>query len=656
MATARQRKAAEAKSAKARDAFVARYDAAGQGRRLKGWNPPSQGPARVIEGVERIRSRARDSVRNDWAGESVVQKWTTSLIGIGITPRWEADDLNVMYRTWTPEADADGVLDIYGMQNLATRSWFASGEVFTRRRPRSLDAPLSAPIQVQLIESEYCPMLDATVWVGMPAGNRIRQGVEFNSYGRRVAYWMYKEHPGEMMNRSPTPDQLIRISASDVSHMFEPKRPGQIRGVSELATVLVRLRSSADFEDAVLDRQKLANLFVAFLKRPTPPDTADIEHDSLTGLPKYFNADGNPLAGLEPGLMQELQPGEDVTFANPPDAGTTYADYMRSNGLGTAAGQGLPYELMSGDIQNISDRALRVVINEFRRYCEQRQWQIVIPRFCQPVVGWWAEALALAGKIPLSRLDEAKNPEHQPHGWEYLHPVQDVEGKLKAIAGGLTSKSAEISRRGDDPKKVMAQRAADMKAEQDLGLPTGVDGTSAEPDPADPAEPDPSPSTKPKPKPKPKAAGQHEIYDLLDAFLLTQDTANSRMMAMMEAQAAAAAQVQASTTELVRALLASREPVAQAESPALVSLAASMAAMAMRPAAEVNVLPSPVVTEVTVVPAPVNLTVEPTPISNVVNVEPTAVHVMPAGQTTSKIERDEDGNIVRVTQTPVNLQ
>jgi hypothetical protein len=68
-------------------AVVNRYDAAGFGKRMAGWNPPSSGPNRAIYGVQKMRDRSHDAVRNDWSGESSVQKWTTSLIGIGIIPR-----------------------------------------------------------------------------------------------------------------------------------------------------------------------------------------------------------------------------------------------------------------------------------------------------------------------------------------------------------------------------------------------------------------------------------------------------------------------------------------------------------------------------------------------------------------------------------------
>ena len=49
------------------------YDAAGYGRRMKGWNPPTTGPNKAAVGLQNIRNRARDASRNDWSGESAIQ-------------------------------------------------------------------------------------------------------------------------------------------------------------------------------------------------------------------------------------------------------------------------------------------------------------------------------------------------------------------------------------------------------------------------------------------------------------------------------------------------------------------------------------------------------------------------------------------------------
>ena len=457
-----------------------KYDGAGMGRRVVSWTPPSSGPVRVVEGTERLRDRANDTVRNDWAARSIVQKWATNLVGVGITPRWGDDAIEADAAKWFRECDADGVLDFYGLQTLVTTTWFTGGEAFVRRRPRSLLAPLSAPVQIQVLESAMVPYLTTDSREGLPANHEIVQGIERNKRTKqRTAVWFYREHPGDgSVNASA--DTLVRVPISDVLHVFRPARPGQMRGVSELSAVMVKLRSAADFESNTLDRQSLANLFVAFITRQLPDmwEANGIRVDANTGVPAFWNPDGQATVSLKSGVVQELNPGESMQFANPPEAGTTYAEYMRTNHLGTSAGAGMPYELMGGDIKDVSDRTLRIVIQEFRRLCEQVQWQILIPQFCQPAIAWWAKARVLAGAA-LSQAEKLASPEWFPHGWEYIHPVQDVQADVAALDAGLKSRTGIISKRGDDPRRVLQQRKDDAAAEKAAGL--------DEPEPAKPA-------------------------------------------------------------------------------------------------------------------------------------------------------------------------
>lgn len=465
-----------------------KYDAAGSGRRMRGWMPPSSGPNRAIVGLQNIRNRARDAGRNDWSGESANQRWVTNLVGVGITPRLSRianktrkKALTDLWLRWVQQSDADGVLNFYGQQALAVRSWLDSGEVFVRKRVRRLSSGLVVPVQVQLLEAEFVPLLDVDMWPGLPRGNKIRSGIELDNRGQRVAYWMYREHPGD--DTSMDISRFLRIPASEVLHVYEVKRPGQLRGVSALAPVLARLRSIADYDDAVLERQKLANLFAAFITRGIG---TGVDVDPLTNLPMDFGS-GEPLMGLQPGIMQELDYGQDIKFANPPEAGTTYSDYMRTQHLGTAAAAGMPYEVFSGDIKDISDRTLRVVINEFRRFAEQRQWHTIIPMFCQPVRQWWTDACVMAGLVSESEAVDVALVEWAPHGWAYIHPVQDVQGRKLEVDAGFRSRSSVVSASGDDPDVVDEERAADIEREKALGLyadPTGrTDGFGEEIEP-----------------------------------------------------------------------------------------------------------------------------------------------------------------------------
>ena len=467
----------------------ARYDAAGTGRRMRGWNPPKSGPNLAMAGVDLLRARARDAERNDWAGESASQRWVTNLVGWGITPRLSRfkagarkEELQKLWDEWVPNSDADCVLNFYAQQALVVRAWLGAGEVFVRRRMRDESYGMAVPLQLQVIEADYVPMLDLDQDPRLPIGNRVRSGIELNKRGKRVAYWLHREHPGDNTGGVIDQSQLLRIPATEIAHIYEVKRPGQLRGVPPLAATLARLRMIGDYDDAVLERQKLANLFVAFITRGLGDGTTD----PLTGLSLEYAEDGGSLMPLAPGIMQELGHGENVQFSNPPEAGTTYSDYMRTQHLGTAAAAGLPYEIFSGDIANVSDRTLRMLVNEFRRFAEQRQWLTIIPMFCQRARDWWTDAAVLAGQVNMAEAADVAQVAWAPHGWAYIHPVQDVQGKQMEVQAGFRSRSSVIGERGDDPEQVDAERKADQDRADKLGLaPAGADA------PADTAAPQP---------------------------------------------------------------------------------------------------------------------------------------------------------------------
>lgn len=462
----------------------AAHDGAGVGRRLHTWLPSSSGPNRSNTGAATIRNRARDIGRNEWIGRAISRSWASNLIGTGILARFAAENpalkqqLSDLWDDWTEVCDADGILDFYGQQNQIAQNWIESGEVFIRLRPRRLEDGLPVPLQIQVLEADMVPAIDSTA----PNGNEIVQGVEFNAFGQRVAYWMHRNHPGD--GRGDT-GQTVRVPAETVLHVYEPSRPGQVRGVSEYAPIITKLRSMSNFDDAVLHRQEIANLFAGFLEKAPSADAGAI--DPLTGKPVQTDLSGMPMAAMEPGTMQELLPGESVKFSDPPDAGANYADFTRAQYQAIAAGTGLPYELLTGDLRDVSDRAMRVNIIEFRRRCQQRQWHILIPQFCRKVMRAFLDTAVLSGALSAAEARQARRVNWVPQGWAYIHPVQDVQAQKIAVEQGFTSRTRVITERGDDPEAIDRERAADEAREDELGLAPEPVTLPTEPDPVNTA-------------------------------------------------------------------------------------------------------------------------------------------------------------------------
>lgn len=456
----------------------ANYDAAGHGRRMKGWNAPSSGPNRAIKGLETLRNRANDAARNEASAASAVRIWKTNLIGIGITCRPETPnpDLVRLWDDWAATADADG-LSLYAQQTLAVSAWKASGEVLIRARPRRPEDGLAVPIQFELLEGAQLPVFDADAWPGMPPGHRIRQGIQLDPIGRRAGYWLYKEHPGDTFGAAVSLADLTFVPAADIYHLFEPLRPKQLRGVPEQSPVLAKLRSVSNFDDATLLRQELGNLFLGIIERPerkaqlrTNPDGSQEWLDALTGMPLELDAQGAPMIAFEPGTFQETAPGEKVTFTSPPDAGANYGDFMRWQHMQIASGSGLPYELHTGDIRDVSDRTLRVILNEFRRLCEQQQWQLLIPML-QWMRNHWVKAAVLADHVALAAADAARRVIWSPHAWPYIHPTQDVQARKMEQDAGFRSRDEIISTHyGNDPAKTDNERQQAAAREKSLQI------------------------------------------------------------------------------------------------------------------------------------------------------------------------------------------
>lgn len=451
------------------------HKAAGEGRRLNIWRPTSAGPNASMLNIGQARNRSRDLARNDPWASAAIERSVSNGVGVGIQAKgkWGSADYKAaekrLWNKFINRADADGVLDFYGLQALAWREWREAGEVFARIRPRRSSDGLPVPVQVQLIESEQCPH----DYYAMNGRNKIEAGIElFN--GRPVAYWMYGEHPGEWSSsQTINASTLKRIPADEIIHLYKPRRAGQRRGTPDSIAAIVRLWNLGNFDDAVLERQKIANLFALFYTRDKSGDTIYSEDEQTA------DTDSTPLVGLEPGTAQELPEGVKPEFSNPPSAGSDYPEFYRTHLMAAAAAYGVPYEVLTGDLRDVSDRSLKLILNEFRRLIEMDQWIYMIPQFCQRIRESYFDAAILSGALVVDGYDAIRDDVVEtlwvPQGWPYSHPVQDVTADIKAIDAGLQSRTATILANGDDPEEVDQEIAEDNARASALGLAFGLD-------------------------------------------------------------------------------------------------------------------------------------------------------------------------------------
>lgn len=460
------------------------YEAGSHTRRTLGWRAPTSSPnAALLYSLSTLRDRSRAATRNDGYAKGVIDKLVSNIIGTGIQPLSQAADtvfrreIQDLWKRWTDESDADGLLDWYGQQSQAVRAWLEGGECFVRLRPRLPEDGLSVPLQIQVLEPELCPHDQSTI---ARNGNLVRAGIEFDGIGRRLAYYFHPSRPTDDFSDFDR-SRLVRVPAENVIHLYDPLRPGQLRGVPHLTQALIRLHEVDKWDDATLLRQQIANLFAGFITRQASLGEGAAP-DVFTGK-TVETLNEKQIVQLESGIMQELGPGEEIKFSDPPKVGNEYADFMRQQLFHVAAATGVPYETLTGDMSKVNDRTVRVILNEFRRRIEAYQHQIVAFQVCRRVWRAWMDRVFLSSdRIPLEYIETPElwsKVKWMPQGWKYIHPVQDVQAATAAIRSGLTTRAAEVSALGEDAEEIDREQAADNERADELGLRYDSDGRNA---------------------------------------------------------------------------------------------------------------------------------------------------------------------------------
>jgi lambda family phage portal protein len=453
------------------------HEAAGRGRRSLAWAPGNPGAvAALLATNAELRSKSRDLVRrNAWA-QAGIEAFVANAVGTGIKPQSLSSDehfkteVQTLWRDWTEEADAAGQTDFYGLQALACRAMLEGGECLIRLRARRPEDGLVVPLQLQLLEPEHLPM---NLNIDLESGNVVRSGIEFDALGRRVAYHLYRSHPDDG-RLAPMSGQggleTVRIDAREIIHLYRVLRPGQIRGEPWLSRALVKLNELDQYDDAELVRKKTAAMFAGFVTRQSPEDNLMGEGGADSG--------GVALAGLEPGTMQILEPGEDIKFSDPADVGGSYAEFLRTQFRAVAAAIGITYEQLTGDLSGVNYSSIRAGLLEFRRRCETIQHSVLVHQLCRPVWAAWMKQAVLAGAIKapgfarggVARRRQYLQVKWIPQGWQWVDPQKEFKAMLTAIRAGVMSRSEAISANGYDAEDVDREIAADNARADALGL------------------------------------------------------------------------------------------------------------------------------------------------------------------------------------------
>ncbi len=473
-------------------AATAPFEGAARGRRLAGLQAPTVHVNQLIAAAgPTLTARARWMYKNLPYAKKGVNAWVNAHIATGIVPSWRLPNLKKrqelidLFDYSAAELDADGRSDFYGLQRRIDTEECLAGEVFIRFRPRLMSDGLAVPLQLQLLPSEQLPMELTRI---APNGNMIRQGIELDAIGRRVAYWFWRRHPHDSAPYA-APNELVRVPAAEILHVFESFEAGQLRGFSRLTAAIVKLFLAAEHDDNEQARHGVTSLYSVFITEPADEDGDDDD-----------DVDGDVIR-LSTGAINRLRPGEKIEVAAPADVGANYEAYQYRQGLAIAAALDLPYVVMFGDLVRSNFSNNKGVMVEFGRQVEAHQFSVLVHQALQPIIKRWVEAAQASGAIVLPGYARAPRPYWRPHWippkFAWLDRLKDVQADVLEMKEGLTARRFLVAARGYDIEEVDRLNAEDLKRARAAGLRYG-----ATPDPAAKAD-----------APAPAAADEDEVAD-----------------------------------------------------------------------------------------------------------------------------------------------
>jgi lambda family phage portal protein len=467
------------------------YVGAGYSERFAAWSPGVRdADGDSLRDLRSLRARSRDLVRNSPIAAGFVDTKVSHVVGSGLSlqSRIDAQALGLTqeqaeawqrnterrFGVWAASvySDAAGEQDFYEQQDLALRTQIESGDAFAAlpHKPRE-GWPFR--LVVQLIEADRICNPN-----GAGDTDRIAGGLERDEYGEPLAAFVCSHHPGSMVSLSGVkwtrvPLRGERSGRRNLLQLKRKLRPGQARGIPELAPIIATVKQMERYATAEVDAAVNAAAQAVFAKMD-PEAFEDI-----------FNADAQKAivdkasqwdGGIQSGRVINLLPGEDIVapeLGRPnPNFDPFFSAFMRFVGMGV----NIPVEVLTKHFQSSYSAARAALMDAWRNFKARRLW--LASKFCQPVYEEWLADEVAEGRIaaPGFFADALVRAAWCSASWSgdgpgALDPVKEANAAQLRMEMGLSTLADEtLAYSGGDWQANHAQRVREVTARVSGGL------------------------------------------------------------------------------------------------------------------------------------------------------------------------------------------
>jgi lambda family phage portal protein len=451
---------------------IAGWDAAKPSRNRKFYRDNTGPNLEVLKGHVPIRIQIRELERNHDLARGALRTLVNNVVGpngIGIEPQPRKKDgsiheeyaaaLRNAYTNFERRPEVTWTHSMSKTQRLVAKTWIRDGEAFAQMligKVPGLDHGTLVPFSLELFEPDLVPL-------DYQDGDKIQQGVERNAWGRKLAFWVYKRHPGEAAFAS-TRNDMKRVPADRVLHVATLDRIGQIRGVSEFASVITRLEDIKDYEESERVAAKIAAKLTAYVKKG----------DGSNYVPNTDN-DGNPVPrelDLEAGIIIDtLAMGEEIGLIDSTRPNPNLVAFRAGQLKAVASGIGASYSTISKNYDGNYGAQRQELVEQWVNYAVLADDFTCM--FVQPVWETFVMAAHISGVVPMpSDVDPnfADDALYIGQTMPWIDPLKEALGWTQLVRSGFASEVEVMRKRGVRPDDLLKQMVTWRKQVKDNEL------------------------------------------------------------------------------------------------------------------------------------------------------------------------------------------
>jgi len=431
---------------------------------LKTWFTYSHdADADILPDLPTLRERSRDLVRNNPLATGAIKTKVTNVIGTGLrlqaridrailnmtedeADAWEAQT----EREWrlfaeSHDCDVTRTNTFREITRTVYRQAKENGDVFIAlpRRPKLGHFPYD--LRLQMVEADRVCNED-----NKPDTDRLAGGIETDEYGAPKRYHICRVHPGSRRRYKDKAkwDKVDAFGSNlglrNVIHLFERTRPGQSRGVPDLAPVIEIFKQLGRYTDAEIAAAVISSFFTVFIETENGDPSLNLnDMNNELGTDTTSGSDEDTEYKLASGSIIGLRKGETVHDTNPGRPNQAFDAFVLSLLRQIGVALEMPFEILVKHF-TASYSAARAALLEFWKYVvSERAW--LIDDFCRVVYEVWMYEAVINGRIAAPGFLTNPILRKAYLGSEWVGPAKGQIDELKEIKAAQIRISEGIS-------------------------------------------------------------------------------------------------------------------------------------------------------------------------------------------------------------------